>query len=478
MSALADAVAAIRSGPHGAEVAAVFDFGGTVVDELPRRGLVRRVFRRGDRRRATLLGGIRRGGDGDYGRFLQAVERTWAGVPGTELDDLGRSAFRRELAGRLFPEAWQLVREHQLAGHTVLLASELPGYAVRPVAELLGIEHVLCTEPATEDGVLTGHLDGPPLWRAGKAEAVRAFAASAGLEIGYVYTDSATDLPLLELAAAPVTVGPDPALATVAADRGWPTLEFRARRDPSPLDCLRTVAGFTALIAGALVGVLRKSYAGERQAMADALMHDATTATLRAIGVRLRVVGAEHTRAPRPAVFLFNHQSQFDVIIVPKVVGGPVTGIGKKELRNHPLFGPLMRFVGVTFLDRTDTARAKAALAPVVSTLREGLSIAVAPEGTRSYTRGLGPFKKGAFHIAIQAGVPVIPVVIRNAGEIAWRDSPIARPGIVDVAVLPPIDVSGWDPDDMDEQVEQVRRSYEHTLLNWPGEKDSAERLT
>ncbi|MGW6424323.1 HAD-IB family hydrolase [Nocardia sp. NPDC055053] len=469
MGTLTEALAAIRSGPQGSRVAAVFDFGGTVVDGLPRRGLARRLFRRGDARRAALLGGIVRGGsDGDYVRVLQAVERAWAGQSESDLEELGRSAFRREIYGRLFPEAWQLVRAHQLAGHTVVLVSELTRFQVLPAAERLGIEHVLCTELAVDDGILTGHTEGAPLWRAEKADAVGEFAAAAEVEIGYVYADSATDLQLLDLAEVPTVVDPDPKLAGIAAERGWPALTFRPRLAPRPVDYLRTIAGFAALLGGALVGVLRKSYTGRRQAMADALMHDATTATLAAIDVRLRVVGAEHARAPRPAVFLFNHQSQFDVIIVPKVLGGAVTGIGKKELANHPLFGPLMRFVGVTFIDRTDTERAKAALAPVVSTLRDGLSIGIAPEGTRSYTPRVGPFKKGAFHIAIQAGVPVIPVVIRNAGEIAWRDSPIARQGIVDVAVLPPIDVSGWDPADMDDEVEQVRQLFENTLLDWP----------
>ncbi|MET9210590.1 MULTISPECIES: 1-acylglycerol-3-phosphate O-acyltransferase [unclassified Nocardia] len=469
MGTLAEAVAAIRTGPQGPGVAAVFDFGGTVVDGLPRRGLARRVLRRGDARRAALLGGIRRGGsDGDFGRFLQAVDRTWAGMSEAELEELGRSAFRREIYGRLFPEAWQLVRAHQLAGHTVVLVSELTRFQVQPAAERLGIEHVLCTQLAVRDELVTGQPDGAPLWRVEKAEAVAEFAAAAEVEIGYAYADSITDLTLLDLAEIPTVVDPDPELARIATDRGWPALTFRPRLAPKPIDYLRTVAGFAALLGGALVGVLRKTYTRKRQSMADGLMHDATTATLAAIDVELRVVGAEHARSPRPAVFLFNHQSQFDVIIVPKVLDGAVTGIGKKELANHPLFGPLMRFVGVTFIDRTDTERAKAALAPVVSTLRDGLSIAVAPEGTRSYTPGVGPFKKGAFHIAIQAGVPVIPVVIRNAGEIAWRDSPIARSGLVDVAVLPPIDVSGWDPTDMDDEVEGVRRLFENTLLDWP----------
>ncbi|MEV0075971.1 1-acylglycerol-3-phosphate O-acyltransferase [Nocardia neocaledoniensis] len=469
MGDLDAAVAAIRSGPQGPHIAAVFDFGGTVVDGIPRRGLARRVFRRGDAPAATLLGGIRRGGaDGDYSRFLRAVEQDWAGSTEEDLELLGRKGFRKEIYGRLFPEAWRLVREHQRAGHTVVLVSELTRYQVEPVAEQLGIQHVLCTKLAVEDGVVTGRPEGDPLWRGEKAAAVSEFAAAAEAEIGYVYADSATDLTLLDLADVPTAIDPDPELAEIAADRGWPVLCFRPRLAPRPIDYLRTVTGFAALLGGALLGVVRKSPTRRRQRMADGLMHDATTATLAAIKVRLRVVGAEHARAPRPAVFLFNHQSQFDVIIVPKVLDGAVTGIGKKELAKHPLFGPLMRFVGVTFIDRANTERAKAALAPVVSTLRDGLSIAVAPEGTRSYTPGVGPFKKGAFHIAVQAGVPVIPVVIRNAGEIAWRDSPIARSGVVDVAVLPPIDVSGWDPADMDDEVEGVRRLFEQTLLDWP----------
>ncbi|MFC4124551.1 HAD-IB family hydrolase [Nocardia rhizosphaerae] len=469
MGGLADAVAAIRTGPQGAQVAAVFDFGGTIVDGLPRRSLAHRMFRRHEAPLATLLGGIRRGGtDGDYGRFLQAVERTWAGSTVAELEELGRKAFRGEIYGRLFPEAWQLVREHQRAGHTVVLVSELTRFQVAPAAARLGIEHVLCTRLAEDDGVLTGRTEGDPLWRAGKAEAVTEFAAAADAQVGYVYADSSTDLALLDLAEIPTVVDPDPDLAEIATERGWPSLTFRPRRAPRPVDYLRTVLGFAALVVGACTGVVRKSYTRARQPMADALMHDATTATLAALRVRLRVVGAEYAGSPRPAVFLFNHQSQFDVIIVPKVLGGAVTGIGKRELAKNPLFGPLMRFAGVTFIDRSDTERAKAALAPVVSTLRGGLSIAVAPEGTRSFTPGVGPFKKGAFHIAIQAGVPVIPVVIRNAGEIAWRDSPIARSGVVDVAVLAPIDVSGWDPADLDDRVEQVRRLFEDTLLNWP----------
>lgn len=201
--------------------------------------------------------------------------------------------------------------------------------------------------------------------------------------------------------------------------------------------------------------------------MADSLMRHGTAATLRLARVRLEVTGQQHAHN-RPAVFVFNHQSQLDVIIVPSVLEGDVTGIGKKELTRNPVFGPLMRFVGVTFIDRADPTQAKASLTPVVDTLRGGLSVAIAPEGTRSYTPEVGAFKKGAFHIARQAGVPVIPVVIRNAGELSWRDSIIVRPGTVDVTIGAPIDVRDWDSADMHNEVQAVRQLFMDTLLDWP----------
>ncbi|GGK58801.1 lysophospholipid acyltransferase family protein [Nocardia camponoti] len=337
--------------------------------------------------------------------------------------DLGERVFRKHLYGYLYPEAWRLIREHQRAGHRVRLVSALPEFAVAPVARTLGIEEIVA-EPGAVD---------------------------------FAYAQGGSN-PLLTNAR----------FATAINAKGSRGLTFHPRRAPRIRDYLRTIVASIGLILGSLVGIARKATTRKRQAMADGLMHDATTATLAGLGVRLRVVGAENASSPRPAVFLFNHQSQLDVIIVPKVLGGNVTGVGKQELTKHPVFGPIMRFVGVTFIDRSDTAKAKAALAPVVSTLRGGLSIAIAPEGTRSYTPGLGEFKKGAFHMAMQAGVPVIPVVIRNAGEIMWRDSPIGRSGVVDVAILPPIDVSAWKPSELDRNVAAVRNVFEDTLLSWP----------
>ncbi|WP_216915885.1 HAD-IB family hydrolase [Nocardia noduli] len=465
-------LAAIRSGPHGPRIAAIFDLGAVLNGGFARRRWYRPTRGQPDAS-AVLLDGIRANlTDGEYSRFLQASSSALAGRSESDLDEAGRRVFRHSVYGYLYPEAWQLIRTHRAVGHTVVLASALTRFQVVPVAEELGVDEVLYTEMAADDGVLTGYVAGKTLWRNGKLDAIRAVAATRGLELdrSYAYTDTAADLPLLAAVGHPVAVNPDRGLGASATEDDRLALTFRPRRAPGPVDYLRTVAGLAALLGGALFGVLSKSFTGQRRKMADALLVHATSATLRVLGVQLRVTGTEHARSPRPAVFLFNHQSQFDVIIVPRVLEGGVTGIGKKELTRNPIFGPLMRFVGVTFIDRSDTATAKAQLAPVVETLRGGLSIGIAPEGTRSYTPEVGRFKKGAFHIAHQAGVPVIPVVIRNAGDISRRNSMIARRGVVDVTVLAPIDVSGWDPNAMDDDVERVRQLYIDTLLNWPAD--------
>lgn len=467
-TSLDTAISDIRSGQQGPAIAAFFDF--TAVSDSGSR--YRGLLRGRDRKVAQLLltGIPRDGGDAAYGRYLHTAGELLAGRTEDELAALGDRLFRRAGYGRLYPEAWRLIAAHRAAGHTIVLISSLTEFQVAPAAAVLGIDHVLCTRMVVVDGRLTGQPADKVLWRQRKADAAAEFAAADGvaLENSYAYTGAAADLPLLSLVGHPCTTSPDTGLVTAATERDLPLLTFRPRNPPDPGDYARTFAGFGGLIGGSLFGVLVKSYTRQRRPMADSLMKYGTAATLRLCGVRLRVTGQEHARTPRPAVFVFNHQSQFDVIIVPAVLQGGVTGIGKKELTRNPVFGPLMRFVGVTFIDRGDTARAKASLEPVVATLRDGLSIAVAPEGTRSYTPEVGPFKKGAFHIALQAGVPVIPVIIRNAGELSWRDSMIVRRGTVDVAIGEPIDVSGWDPADMHDEVAAVRQLFIDTLLDWP----------
>jgi putative phosphoserine phosphatase/1-acylglycerol-3-phosphate O-acyltransferase len=434
----------------------------------------RKVHRRGLSTRelaGTLLAGIRgEKTDADVRAFIARGLLAWRGHSERELDEIGARLFARTVAGHLYPETWRLVRAHEQAGHTLVIASSASRFQVEPAAAELGIDHVLCTRmEVAADGTLTGRVAGPLLWREGKADAVDRFAAAAGIDLdrSYGYSNGGEDEPFLSLVGTPTAVNPDHRLEPIAARRGWPVLRFAPRGGAGPVRTLRTVAGFGAIIVGTTAGVLSAARTRDRALMASRLLTWGTELTLRTVGARVRVVG--DPERGRPAVFVFNHQSPFDVIVVPHVLRHDVSGVAKKELVRNPLFGPLMRFMRVTFIDRENPRAAIASLAPCVDALRGGTSLAIAPEGHRSLSPRLLPFKKGAFHLAMQAGVPIVPVVIRNAGELMWRDALTVRPGVVDVAVLDPIDVSDWTPQTLDERVAEVRALFAHTLLNWPG---------
>jgi putative phosphoserine phosphatase/1-acylglycerol-3-phosphate O-acyltransferase len=120
------------------------------------------------------------------------------------------------------------------------------------------------------------------------------------------------------------------------------------------------------------------------------------------------------------------------------------------------------------FIDRDDTQAAIEGLHKVEELARKGISIMIAPEGTRLDTTEVGPFKKGPFRIAMAAGIPIVPIVIRNAEVIAARDSNTFNAGNVDVAVFPPISTDDWTPENLTERIAEVRQLYLDTLSAWP----------
>jgi putative phosphoserine phosphatase / 1-acylglycerol-3-phosphate O-acyltransferase len=99
---------------------------------------------------------------------------------------------------------------------------------------------------------------------------------------------------------------------------------------------------------------------------------------------------------------------------------------------------------------------------------KNGLSILMAPEGTRLDTTEVGPFKKGPFRLAMAAGIPIVPIVIRNAEFVAARNSATINPGTVDVAVFPPISLQDWTVETLPEHIAEVRQLYLDALANWP----------
>ena len=185
--------------------------------------------------------------------------------------------------------------------------------------------------------------------------------------------------------------------------------------------------------------------------------------------IRFEVIGEQHT-ARRPAVFFINHQSTLiDAIVTSRVVQRGFSVVAKAEVKQIPLLGQLLTLADVAFVDRSNTSKAISAMQPAVDRLRSGVSIILAPEGTRSLSPRIGAFKKGGFHLARDAGVPIVPIVIRNAGEIMWRNAKVAQEGTIEVVVHEPVPTAHWTRGDLDEWVPRMRQLYIDTLDDWPG---------
>ena len=183
-------------------------------------------------------------------------------------------------------------------------------------------------------------------------------------------------------------------------------------------------------------------------------------------GVTTNVLHQERLWTHRPAIFVANHQSSLDIPVLGRLLERDFTIVAKKEARWDPraIVGSVV--IDPAWIDRSDSGSARATLDGVVERIRGGTSLMIFPEGTRSATPVLGPFRKGAFHLAAQAGVPVVPVVLRNTGELMRSTSLVLNPGVVDVCVLEP--ETDWSPDDMNERIAALHARFEETLARWP----------
>ncbi len=459
--------AEIREAPAGPKTGAFFDLDQTLLAGFSATSFMQERWTSGRSSPREII-------DGLYGALAFATGRTgfsglmstttaaYRGLAESVLEEIGEEVFVKHLATKIYPEARALVNAHQQAGHTVAIISSATRYQAEPLARDMGIEHVLCTELEVENGIFTGEVVHPTCWGEGKADAARNLADQCGIDLdeSFAYTDSHEDLPLLEVVGHPRPLNPNRQLSQIAKERRWPVRRFTSRGSTSWGDILRTslVYGslFPSVVAGATAGLLSGS---RREAVnvAGSLWGDLATSFA---GVDLRVEGEENLWKARPAVFIFNHQSGLDAVLAMKLVRRDVTGVGKKEIKNNPIFGPLFSAGGVVFVDRADTGKAIEALKPAVQALREGMSLMIAPEGTRSLTPRLLRFKKGAFHMAMQAGVPIVPIVFRNVLDALPKDAAIVRPATIEVVVLPPVDTSDWQVETIDDHIRDVRQLY------------------
>jgi putative phosphoserine phosphatase / 1-acylglycerol-3-phosphate O-acyltransferase len=478
VTAIDELIARVRSGPQGAHIGAFFDFDGTLVEPAAALAAYRRHGRPCEEAAAAFVRasrGIDRAtlDEAGFTALLEKAIAGWAGRTEAEVSDLGEDLFSREVAGALIHGAWRLLRAHQNLGHTVVIVTSGTWAEATPLAQALDVEHVLCTRLQSDDDVLTGRVAGRPLWGAGKLAAVRQFARShdVDLRLSHVYADGDDDIALLDSVGSPHPVNPAPRLAEHARTRQWQALSFPTRsRRGNPLPVARTTAMFATLLAAGGIGVAAGALRRNPRSGVDLATGLFGRVAPRLGSITIDVTGRHHAWSHRPAVFFVNHQSTLvDVLVTSRVIERGFTIVVKAEVRQMPVIGRLFDLAGVAFLDRSDTSKAISALQPAIDTLRSGTSIALAPEGTRSFTPAVGALKKGGFHLARDAGVPIVPIVIRNAGEIMWRNAMIAQKGTIEVALHQPVPTAGWDRTDIDTWREAMQRLYTDTLDHWPG---------
>jgi 1-acyl-sn-glycerol-3-phosphate acyltransferase len=156
------------------------------------------------------------------------------------------------------------------------------------------------------------------------------------------------------------------------------------------------------------------------------------------------------------AIYIGNHQNNYDMVTAASIVIPPTVTVGKKSLLWVPFFGLLYWLTGNLLIDRNNRSKAHSTIAEVVNAFQKRkISFWMFPEGTRSRGRGLLPFKTGAFHAAIAAGVPIIPVCVSNTSNKINLNR--INNGLVIVEMLPPIDTSGYGKDQVRELATHCR---------------------
>lgn len=184
---------------------------------------------------------------------------------------------------------------------------------------------------------------------------------------------------------------------------------------------------------------------------------------LRSFNVRVRLEGAENLPAG-PAVVMANHQSHLDVPALFDVLPFMIRFVAKKELSMIPIFGPAMRALGHIIIDRSDHEQATKTLNEAAKHIRGGTTVVIFPEGTRSRDGQLLPFKKGGFVLALQAGVPIVPITISGSRDCLPRGSTAIRPGEIVVRVHPPIDPAQYGLERKEALMQAVRTAIEEGL--------------
>lgn len=329
------------------------------------------------------------------------------------------------IAELVHPFALALVEQHKAEGRPVVMATTTPEHLVRPLADLLGFDHVLATRYGTrDDGRFDGSIRGPFVWSTGKLSAVRHFAGQHDIDLreSFAYSDSIFDVPLLEAVGSPAAVNPDPRLTVYAVARRWPIVHF----DVSP-------GVFKVPVLG--IELQRFILEGLRSTFFPCARFD--------------IEGIENIPRHGPVILVGNHRSYFDVVALANVVrrsGRTARVLGKKELFDVPVLGSFISAAGGIRVDRAEGGQVSYDMAALA--LEGGEMVVLLPEGT--IPRGTAFFdpvlkgRTGAARLAAASGAPVIPVGLWGTEKVWPRSSTL--PNLLTLSNPPTVRIRVGEP--------------------------------
>ena len=329
------------------------------------------------------------------------------------------------LVALMQPYARNVMRRHADEGRLVVLATTTPRDLIEPFAHAVGFDAVIATTYAVDtDGTYTGELDGTYVWSRGKRDAVRGWAQANDVDLAgsWAYSDSVYDEPLLSSVGNPVCVNPDARLRIMAAARRWPVTNFDV---PD--------------------GVAKVPVIGlEAQQLLLKLARPETFPF-----ARWPISGTENIPAAGPAIIVGNHRSYFDVFAVSMAVartGRAVRFLGKKEVFDAPVIGPLASALGGIRVDRGTGSSEP--LRAAEEALAAGDMVALMPQGTiprgRAFFDPVLKGRWGAARLAQVSGAPVIPVGIWGTEKVWPRNAKL--PNITNVTSPPDVSVTVGGP--------------------------------
>jgi 1-acyl-sn-glycerol-3-phosphate acyltransferase len=185
---------------------------------------------------------------------------------------------------------------------------------------------------------------------------------------------------------------------------------------------------------------------------------------IRGSGIKVKVSGRENLEKDKSYIFVANHRSYIDTTALFAYAGKRIGLIAKKEVLKVPVLGRGMTFINFVAIDRSNPQRALETMEKVREIVDSGYSFGVFAEGTRAMPGDLLPFKKGAFHLAMQTGAAIIPVAIKNTDYLMGKKTGVVNPGTMEIVLLPPIETANLTPEDLPDLLNKTREAIAEEL--------------